>query len=763
MKRILPVLLLLFSLCVCGEEMKLFNFDTAESIKLWRLRGAELSMGAWPDHHPGSCARILMKKTVKDGERWPAILLDAPKLKADWSNAKELVFEVYAGQKGTLRLSLHSKSGFMQPELFLEKGRNYVRVPLPPQAVDYSGMTCFQFYMDDPVQDYVWYIGEVTLVKYDLKSKFEAADRKYRNIKTLKTKITPEIQQLRHEVDRQRQGLVQTFSSTQTDSARLSSSLDSWEESINSLEFMQQENTFAELSKGSLLALFATSQEQVHREKMVFINLPASKGKINAAANEAEALQLVLRSSKALPQVGVSLSRVPETADGSVLPLETMEITPVGYLYCEKPCYAVSRTGWWPDLLLSYVDAIDLEADKWQPFWVEAQIPAGQAPGVYKTELEVKSAGQTVAVVPLEITVHNFTLPVGTPYPNVFAVFESGKPDPRTADSPKRWRQEIWDILLKHRMNPAPLYVSSPLSVPDARKLIDSGMRNFNVRYGIGDLNQYIGSLKRIYPAYKENGLADYAYCYTFDETPPTRFKEMKEKLLEVKKQIPEVKFMTTAYDYTLGGEDSPFAGLVDIWCPMTDRYEVNTAHVQAARNRGNKVWWYVANKPLPPYASFVIENSWVGMRLLTGLKAWKFQPDGFLYYSSTLWLDPAISNLKDLPPVSGAPLANWPGRSMGSYNGDGILVYPGEKHPVLSIRAKQVRDGLEDFQYFELLKNALANSAKMSGEWQSAARKELEIEPELVTSLTVYTHDPAVLQHKRDRIAELLNTYYRK
>lgn len=759
----LPLLLpLLFAAVSLGaEELTLFSFETPEKLALWRLRGSRLQISGWPDPMPGSCARITMPQLKPGGERWPAIILDAPRLPADWSNAQELRFELFAESAGVLKLSLHSKSSVIQPELAVEKGRHQIRVPLPEKALDYAHMTHLQFYMDDPDRDYVWYVGDVTLVKADPQARFDELAAKRRRLE-IPDRLPPELARRVGQLEESHRALRKLLARPGGDIKRLSALLDDWAGQLSEVEYRLQEHRLAALAgRNGLLALFAGSTEQVHRERMLFLNPPVADGRLSAAANEGESIQLVLRAPQALAGVSVALSAPPQTSDGRQLPLTAVTVAPVGYVKAEQPPYAVSRTGFWPDPLLTYADAVNLDPGQWQSFWIDVNVPAGQPAGEYRTEVAVKAGDAELLRLPLRIEVRNFELPPGTPYPNVFAVFEPPKPDRRTLDDPIRWRREVWDELLRHRMNPTPLYTRRALPVIDARKLKEHGMKSFNVIYGIGDVDAYIRALTKAYPAYRHAGLEELAYCYVFDEAQVTLFPSMREKMLKVKAALPEVKFMTTAYDHSLGEPGSPLAGVVDIWCPMTTKYELIPAQIAAARARGERVWWYVANKPHPPYAAFLLENPWLSMRLLMGAKAWKFQPDGFLYYSSALWYDPAIAPLKDLPPMKGAPLTNWPGRTIGQYNGDGVLIYPAAAGPIPSLRIKQIRDGLEDYQYWALLKQALENADGQSEAWRRAARRELAVEPEIVESMTVYARDPAVLAAKRERLAQLLEEYY--
>ena len=68
--------------------------------------------------------------------------------------------------------------------------------------------------------------------------------------------------------------------------------------------------------------------------------------------------------------------------------------------------------------------------------------------------------------------------------------------------------------------------------------------------------------------------------------------------------------------------------------------------------------------------------------------------------------------------------------------NGDGFLLYPGQPighaGPVSSIRLEQAREGVEDYEYFFLLKSRM-EAAKSAGKPTDAAERALKDAQELV------------------------------
>lgn len=95
--------------------------------------------------------------------------------------------------------------------------------------------------------------------------------------------------------------------------------------------------------------------------------------------------------------------------------------------------------------------------------------------------------------------------------------------------------------------------------------------------------------------------------------------------------------------------------------------------------------------------------------------------------------------------------------------NGDGTLVYPGPKGAIPSLRLKLIRDGLEDYEYLVLLRNAIqqikAGKANVPAKdrWLMEAEKTLRVDDSICRDLAQYTNDGKELLRYRKRIAEML------
>ncbi|RKY73536.1 MAG: hypothetical protein DRQ14_03995, partial [Candidatus Latescibacterota bacterium] len=87
--------------------------------------------------------------------------------------------------------------------------------------------------------------------------------------------------------------------------------------------------------------------------------------------------------------------------------------------------------------------------------------------------------------------------------------------------------------------------------------------------------------------------------------------------------------------------------------------------------------------------------------------------------------------------------------------NGDGSLFYPGPEGPVPSVRSELIRDGIEDYEYFYLLRDAISRKG-VDPELKAEGERLLDLK-EVCPSFTEYTHDPEVLEARRRKVGELL------
>jgi hypothetical protein len=513
---------------------------------------------------------------------------------------------------------------------------------------------------------------------------------------------------------------------------------------------------------------------------------------LSAARNEYEGIQLVLRSTKPHRDVRVSVSDL-TAATGSVLPSSRIEILPVGYVNTAKASptrYLVDYRGWHPDPLLDFLTEFGLPAGKWQPIWLDVYVPAEQKPGLYKGTVTVLADGASGLTVPFEVRVWPFVLPKqqsftvasaleawrkdltvydreGKARGEFMAYAKGKKPADGLSPAAERMRKldiQFQDTLLKHRLNPSSIYTSYPQRIDELLRWKEAGANKFNIIYipsmshmpiGVGDKcpawfkNKFLGILRKRVPELKKAGLLGNAYIYCFDEIPPRQYSAAADLLSAVKREFPDIPVVSTC------ARAPGLEGLVDIWIGGLVGYDRVKGEIKTSRN----VWPYVCNGPFDPYPNLFIEYSGQGQRLLTGFMPFRYGWGGFLYYEFLGWRDSA---LKVFEVITTGPLTKFNGRGYGgSVNGDGFIFYPGPTGAMSSIRAKCLRDGLEDYEMLCLLRQRLADAragkAATSADWVRRTEEALRVSPMLFESLNSYTRDSKVILQERDRIAGLL------
>jgi hypothetical protein len=102
--------------------------------------------------------------------------------------------------------------------------------------------------------------------------------------------------------------------------------------------------------------------------------------------------------------------------------------------------------------------------------------------------------------------------------------------------------------------------------------------------------------------------------------------------------------------------------------------------------------------------------------------------------------------------------------------NGDGRFLYPPRRAytadqtpcldgPVNSLRWENLRDGMEDYEYFWLLQQAMQNELLWHGETDlyTQARELLRVPEEVSRDLKHFTTDPRLMLAHRDRVARMI------
>jgi hypothetical protein len=215
---------------------------------------------------------------------------------------------------------------------------------------------------------------------------------------------------------------------------------------------------------------------------------------------------------------------------------------------------------------------------------------------------------------------------------------------------------------------------------------------------------------------------------------------------------FPEIPLMTTGYDRSYGVDDTEISRRLDIWVPLSPRYQDDRAKIEQGRLLGKQAWWYICVGPRDPGAlNWFVQYPAIRARLLMGAAARKFQVDGFLYYRVAGWLE-------NDAPITGGPYTDWiPAYHSQLPDGDGQIICAGPNGPLATVRLENIRDGIEDYEYWWLLDELIA-----SGDASPEALAAAEVPDELLTGVNAYSEDPELLEQVRLRVARAIERLQR-
>jgi hypothetical protein len=143
----------------------------------------------------------------------------------------------------------------------------------------------------------------------------------------------------------------------------------------------------------------------------------------------------------------------------------------------------------------------------------------------------------------------------------------------------------------------------------------------------------------------------------------------------------------------------------VDIWVMLPLMYEGAVANVKAAQAKGDEAWSYNTLVQDAYSPKWMLDFAPVNFRVQPGFINQSLDLKGLLYWRVDGWsADPWNS-----PYTAGFP----------NYPGEAVLVYPGSTVGIQgvapSMRLKWLRDGVDDYDYIELLKQAGLGSSALS------------------------------------------------
>jgi len=206
-----------------------------------------------------------------------------------------------------------------------------------------------------------------------------------------------------------------------------------------------------------------------------------------------------------------------------------------------------------------------------------------------------------------------------------------------------------------------------------------------------------------------------------------------------------------------------------NIYCVVSNLYRDDAS--EKRRAFGDKFWWYVCTGPKAPYCTLFIDHPATEMRVWLW-QTWQRKIEGILVWQTNYWTSSAAYPDQPQNPyedpmgwTSGYSTPKGEKRPWG--NGDGRFIYPplaaanaNPQEPVLdgpvdSIRWEMLRDGIEDYEYFVILKKLLkAKKEKLTVKQHQEYESLLNVLEAITKDMTTFTKDPTPIEARRDQIA---------
>ena len=528
--------------------------------------------------------------------------------------------------------------------------------------------------------------------------------------------------------------------------------------------------------------------------------LPSARARgleISAAANEAEAVQLVVRAG-AVSLAGVSARLVGDLVSdsGAKIPASAIDVRQVTYLDIASPTDETSAPGLWPEPLEAVPpEGVAVPVGQNRPFWVRVKVPKGTPAGRYRGELLVAAKGVADVAVPFEVEVFGFELPDTMTLKTSFGCADA-KIFPYHRATEEADQDAIRDLyyraLADAHLTPyypaghdghAPLW-SYTLEAEEGREdeavftfdwaAWDAAISNALARYHFNTFvfsipgftkadfrrsnphefhgrkdgtpgyealaEKYLGAIEA---HLRERGWLGTAGVYWFDEPTERDYPFIRRGLRAIRKYAPAIRCRITEQP------EQGLADVVDLWCPTS--MNLHSPAEAECRARGDEFWWYICMNPKAPYATEFIDHPGTDLRVWLW-QTWKERIAGILVWETVYWTSRAVyPDARQNPYEDPASWADSMRYNWG--NGDGRFLYPpracfngGEgavvEPPNGSMRLEILRDGIEDYEYFAILRRLDPDNPLLA------------VPPDVTTALDTFTTRPGPIKAHRLRLA---------
>lgn len=525
-------------------------------------------------------------------------------------------------------------------------------------------------------------------------------------------------------------------------------------------------------NKGGFDVFAASSLDRIFEDGKTLLKPSFTKdAAISLARNEYESFQIVVSSNERLLEgVSLKVSDLVNAQTGATIAPKNITWRVVGYVPTIKPYYPVKYVGRWPDPLMPPRET-DIDAGAVQPFWVTVYVPKETGAGLYKGTVLITADGAGPRKIPLQVQVYNFTLPVEGSLKTAFDFYghETFKRYPqKDNESNEAYQARLGGLnnkyiiaMLKYRINPVlnvdPASDEELARVDRYRAL---GLNNFSIGKRGGTLgnnwpssDEEIDQLFSQYRGYGEtlrlNKLLPYTYIYTWDEGKIGNPKVAKICAM-IHRAHPGLKNMVCYHGFWDPEKNPEWGKDIDIWTFQIDNFDEKK--MRALQKLGMEIWMYISGPGGYGSPNLAMDFDSIDYRIVPWL-CWKYDIRGFLYWCVNWW--PTVN------PFESARNSKW------EQNGNGLLFYPGEDGPIASLRLEIFRDGMEDYEYIQLLMRRLEELKKRGfvktyQDLFDQSIKVLTVDQSIAESMMSFAKDGDVLKARRDAIANKIEEFDR-
>ena len=479
---------------------------------------------------------------------------------------------------------------------------------------------------------------------------------------------------------------------------------------------------------------------------------PAQHVRIAAARNEREVFQLVVRPNRRLDQLDVKCTPLvgPSGAALPAVEVERVAFVPIdnrsSYFRSDLPEYyrklpnnAGRTDGWvgeWPDPVPPF-SKMDLPSGRNLPLWLTVHVPADAKPGEYRGSLTLTPANAAATNLPISVTVWDFALPKVSHLKVIYDLRGGPRGGVFGGADPKARLRTWYRFLAERRVSPGLLYPHPKLTFKDGKVSMDFTDFDEMARYCFDELGinviytpwyfyafgwaykpRKFAGFEAFTPEYekaftdayrlfmahlKEKGWYDKVVYYISDE-PHFRHdfvvEQMKKMCDLAHRADPNVPIYSSTWRHV-----PQWNGYLDIW--GVGQYGCFPVEEMDRRIADGEKLWFTTD------GQMATDTPYCGTERLLPYYCLKYGVEGYEFWGVSWWTyDPWKYGWHTFKRQSSdGKEYRW----VRYPNGDGYLAYPGDaigrEEPVSTIRLDQAREGVEDYEYFVILRDLIAHA----------------------------------------------------